>query len=438
MGARGVDVLLGLVTLIATARAVTYVDYKDVPLYSNLAPCAMSAVSDALSDLTLSICPSGITALQSCACTKDNNAVGVAKTIAASVSDACGTTATDDMASASQVFAQYCNPAATITAAPTLATPVTAFITDLPIFSSLAPCAASAVSFAIDSLTNEACPSGVAALQSCACTKNNVLANVARSVSASVSFSCGGTASEDFASASRVLAQYCTPGSIVSTPAANPNVVAAYVTDLPAFSYLAPCAQSAVSNVVLSMTFDKCPNGPSALNSCACTKNQNSFAASSSINSAVQNSCGTTHTADISSAQAVFAGYCKLGAGVTSFPAQSALPGKMTYFITDMPIYSSLAPCAQEAVSFAIGDLTFSLCPADPGPLASCACVQDQNFLEVSKILTSSVKVQCTDTATEDISSAIEVYNAYCSAAKGLITPTGITASGKYIFPFYL
>lgn len=437
MGARRRNVLVGLLLTLSSSAgaAVTYVDYKDVPLYSKLAPCASSAVSYALDHLTLSICPSGITALQSCACTKDNNAAAIATTISKSISAQCGSTASEDFASASQVFNQYCNPDAKVTAPATLATPVTLSINDLPNFSSLAPCAQSAVSYVVDYLTYYACPSDVAALQSCACTKGNLAADVQKSIFTSVGSRCGTTASEDFASASEMFNQYCSPGAPVTTKAANPNALAVYITDLPAFSYLAPCAQSAVSYAVQSMTYALCPEGPSELNSCVCTKNQNSFVASSSLVSAVQYTCGSTHSADISSAQAVLAGYCKLGSGVTSFPLPSNAVGKMTYYITDMPIYSSLAPCAQDAVHDALTTLTYSLCPAEAGPLASCACIKDSNSLQVSKILTDSVKYECSETAAEDIASAMAVYNAYCSAAKGLTTPTGITASGK---PFIL
>ncbi|KAL5353032.1 hypothetical protein ACLOAV_001061 [Pseudogymnoascus australis] len=376
MAARRRNVLAALL-LTLSSSAVSYVDYKEVPLYSDLAPCAMSAVSYALDRLTSSICPEGITALQSCACTKNNNAAAIATTISKSVSLQCGSTATDDFASASQVFNQYCNPDAKVTAPATLPTPVTLSISDMADFSSLAPCAQSAVGYAVNSLTYDACPSGVAALQSCACTKGNIAADVQKSIFTSVGSRCGTTASEDFASASQMFSQYCNPGAKVSTKAANPNGLAVYITDLPAYSYLAPCAQSAVSYAVQGLTYTICPEGPSALNSCVCTKNQNSFVASSSLVEAVQSSCGSTHKADISSAQAVLAGYCKLGSGVTSFPAPSTPVGQMTYFITDMPIYSSLASCAQEAVHDALTTLTYSLCPAEAGPLASCACIKD-------------------------------------------------------------
>jgi len=85
--------------------------------------------------------------------------------------------------------------------------------------------------------------------------------------------------------------------------------------------------------------------------SCACTKNENALYASDRIKTEVFNSCGSTHSEDVASAQAVFAGYCALGNGTSSFASPSPLSGHVTYYITDLPAYSSLALCAQEAVS---------------------------------------------------------------------------------------
>jgi hypothetical protein len=38
--------------------------------------------------------------------------------------------------------------------------------------------------------------------------------------------------------------------------------------------------------------------------------------------------------------------------------------------------------------------------------------------------------VECGTTASEAVSSALGVFEYYCSAGKGLVTPKGITASG--------
>jgi hypothetical protein len=310
------------------------------------------------------------------------------------------------------------------------------YITDLKPFTLLAPCAKSAISYAVQGLTGSKCPPGVTQLQSCACTKDQNSVAVSSSISSSVLYSCGSTASEDVSSASAIFAQYCDP-SVVITPGPQPTALSEYITELPAFSYLAPCAMSAVSYGVQSLTYDLCPADASELASCACSKNQNSLAVSETLNYLIGYSCGTTHSEDMTSAQAVFEGYCGMAAGVTSFPVASQLAGSLTYYITDMPIYSSLAKCAQSAVSYAVQSQTRDLCPSDPGNLVSCACVKDQNSNEISRSMVSDVKYSCGLTASEDVSSALVVFDAYCSAGKGLATPTGITASGMSRLFYY-
>lgn len=46
----------------------------------------------------------------------------------------------------------------------------------------------------------------------------------------------------------QVLSAYCDPSATVSFP--SPTAVSAYITDLPEFDYLAPCAQSALKYAV--------------------------------------------------------------------------------------------------------------------------------------------------------------------------------------------
>lgn len=72
-----------------------------------------------------------------------------------------------------------------------------------------------------------------------------------------------------------------------------------YVTDLPAFSGLAPCAASAISYVIQGLTASKCPPGVTELVSCACTKDANSAAISGSITSSVKYSCASTASEDV-------------------------------------------------------------------------------------------------------------------------------------------
>jgi len=54
---------------------------------------------------------------------------------------------------------------------------------------------------------------------------------------------------------------------------------------------------------------------------------------------------------------------------------------------------------------------------------------------DVLKSLTSSVKYSCSSTATEDVSSALAVWDVYCSAAAGKFTAAGVTASVEQTYP---
>jgi hypothetical protein len=101
------------------------------------------------------------------------------------------------------------------------------------------------------------------------------------------------------------------------------------------------------------MSYDKCPTNAPALASCACKKNQNSLVVSQIINSEAKSSC-SGHSVDVSSAQAMFAAYCAMNDGTTKFPVPSKPPGDMTYYITDLPGYSSLAPCAASGLNYAV------------------------------------------------------------------------------------
>ncbi|ROW08403.1 hypothetical protein VMCG_03315 [Cytospora schulzeri] len=172
-----------------------------------------------------------------------------------------------------------------------------------------------------------------------------------------------------------VLSAYCDQSSTAAFP--TPTIaVSQYITDVAEFQYLAPCAASGLSNAVqynhgdipspglraeriytddACQTYKLCPPDATALATCACEKNQNSILVSQAINSAVKYDCAS-HTADVSSAQAMFAAYCAMNNGTSLFPTASSPPGDMTYYITDLPQYTSLAPCAGSAVSYAVAE----------------------------------------------------------------------------------
>jgi hypothetical protein len=304
------------------------------------------------------------------------------------------------------------------------------YVTDLPNFSALAPCASAALKYAVQSLTYEKCPEAVTALESCACTKDNNAVAVSSTIASNVLESCGATASEDVSSASVVFDNYCNQ-DVSATPFAAPkHPVSVFISDLPAFSDLAPCGRSGLSYAMYSIAYTLCPSEATALAPCACQKNQNSLVVSQYINTEVRSYCGSTMTEDVSSAHAVFSGYCGLNNGTSDFPTKSELTA-MTYYITDLQEYSSLAPCAQHAVSYeALYTLTNELCPDGSGAVASCACLKGGNSALVASALKSGVADYCSSTATEDLTSALSVFDFYCRAAKGSVQPAGITTSG--------
>jgi len=305
------------------------------------------------------------------------------------------------------------------------------YVEDLPAFSALAPCAGSAVEYAVQALTYSDCPPGVTALQSCACTKDQNSAALSATLSSQVLASCGTIASDDVSSASVVLSNYCNQAQTANPFPSPTNGVTEYITQIPAWSDLGPCAGSALEYLVQSLTYQQCPPGAPALVSCACLKDQNSLLVSEGINSQVTESCGTTHSEDVASAQAVFAGYCGLNNGTSVFPTPTQFPGSLTYYITDMQEYSSLAPCAMSAVyNQALYTLTYGDCPPNPGPLASCACAKDGNNGSISSAISSDVSGECGSTASADIASALSVFGFYCSAAMGQVKAQGITNSG--------
>ncbi|OIW25022.1 hypothetical protein CONLIGDRAFT_684907 [Coniochaeta ligniaria NRRL 30616] len=307
------------------------------------------------------------------------------------------------------------------------------YVTDLSIFTSLAPCAANALSYNIQSQTYNNCPEAVTDLQSCVCTKNQNLASISTAISKSVSYSCGSTASEDQASAATVLSAYCNQDSIPSFPTpATP--VSVYITDIPEISLLAPCASYAVSAAVQTLTWDLCPPDATALATCACNKNQNSLKVSQLINSSARYSCAS-HTADISSAQAIFAAYCALNSGTSAFPTPTNPPGDMTYYVTALTEYSSLAPCAASGLSYAVFSQTWDYCPGGPQALASCACIKESMSGSLTSSISSNVKYSCSSTATEDVASAIAVFDFYCSAARAEVVAAGVTDSVAQTYP---
>lgn len=88
-----------------------------------------------------------------------------------------------------------------------------------------------------------------------------------------------------------------------------------------------------------------------------------------------------------------------------------ALAGADIVYVTDLPIFTSLAPCAQYAVSYQVLGLTESACPEAVTALESCACSKDQNSASVASAISSNIFEECDATDTEDVASASAVFS---------------------------
>jgi len=85
-------------------------------------------------------------------------------------------------------------------------------------------------------------------------------------------------------------------------------------------------------------------------------------------------------------------------------------------YVTDLPIFTSLAPCAQYAVSYQVLGLTEFACPLAVTALESCACSQDNNSASVASAIASNILEDCDSTDTEDVASATAVFSRQATA----------------------
>ncbi|GAW13762.1 hypothetical protein ANO14919_031510 [Xylariales sp. No.14919] len=73
---RSLLALVGWTVSVSAATEVVYV--TDLSIFTDLVPCAQAAVTGVIDYETVSNCPSGASALQSCICSKNNGAKSAA------------------------------------------------------------------------------------------------------------------------------------------------------------------------------------------------------------------------------------------------------------------------------------------------------------------------------------------------------------------------
>lgn len=246
-----------------------------------------------------------------------------------------------------------------------LATPLSAQyippITDLDLYSMLAPCAASAISENISKFSSKsACPTGDRQLQSCVCSQSELLSQVSRNVSAAVLRDCGSSATDDTWSASKALELYCSPGATITFLTPTTNIVDARITNVPEFSLLAGCAQFAIqyglmydvrilpNTISLQQSqwrirtncvqvTDNCPTAPSLYAPCVCSKSDVVETINKSLSTVVFASCNNKEDASI--AVEFYSQYCAMNQGTTSFALHTP-PGDSEYSIARFSINS--------------------------------------------------------------------------------------------------
>ncbi|KAI6780956.1 uncharacterized protein J7T54_003098 [Emericellopsis cladophorae] len=309
------------------------------------------------------------------------------------------------------------------------------YVTDLPAYSLLAECASAAISYPIQVQTYVgSCDDDRPGLQSCICQNATLSAEVLSSIRDDVSASCGSTASGDQSSAEAVWDQYCDPDKTVDFSTPSKNIVSAYITDLSEMRYLAPCASTGLSSAVMAAPLSKCPAEPSLYAPCVCSKDGVADMVSRTISKSVSASCFNDE--DVTLAYDFFSHYCDMNQGTTSFPTPTGPPGDMSYHVTALPQYASLNDCAQSAVSYAIMGQTIFQCPEDgPQALASCVCIKDGMSRRMSSTLTSDVRWYCDVTATADVSSALDILDYYCSAARDEVTAQVTVSTSESAYP---
>jgi hypothetical protein len=292
------------------------------------------------------------------------------------------------------------------------------FVTDLEIFSSLAPCAATAVTAALNAVTysTSECGAGESKMHSCICSNSADFAAVSSTLAESVTYSCSAAKefTEDMSSASVVLKQYCSP-DLQLTFAEPERKVAALITDIAEKTNMPSCAQSAIHYVVMNAGYDRCPQDASLWAPCICSKSGVVDDINRSLSSYAKSTCSNNE--DATSARQFYSDYCAMNQGTTKFAEAAKPPGDMTYHVTALPQFKSLKSCAQLAVEEIVFHQTADLCPPGPQALASCVCLKSGMFGRVSSSVSESAKYSCGSTNIDDVTSAVEVLEYYCSAA---------------------
>ncbi|KAJ6784479.1 hypothetical protein PWT90_05599 [Aphanocladium album] len=297
------------------------------------------------------------------------------------------------------------------------------FMTELDIFTQLAPCVTSAVTNAyLWEQDSTACGSEPTKLQSCICTNSAELNKMSVSIVSAISSRCGKQADEDQTSAAQLIDKYCNPAKTITFSTPTTNIIPGVMSDVAAISSLPPCVQSGLSAAVNAAAYGGCPTVDNMWAPCACSKKVVVDEINSSLGQEVRKSCSNAD--DVTLASRFYAHFCDMNEGTTTFDAMPGPPGDMSYYITALSQFNSLRPCAQTGVIQAVMSQSSYLCAGGPQALASCVCLKPGLLGKASQSLTTGVKDYCDNTALADVSSAAAVLDYYCQAAQNKVVAT--------------
>ncbi|KAL5600916.1 hypothetical protein BROUX41_005751 [Berkeleyomyces rouxiae] len=207
-----------------------------------------------------------------------------------------------------------------------------------------------------------------------------------------------------------------TPTSLLAFVLSLSAIVTAdvnYAGSLTLYDALAPCAQSAISQVINNYAYS-CTGGEAAsdVQSCICTQSVNSASVSSLVSNSALWTCGYSATDDVKSASIVLDEYCTPGK-VHSLPALGTGRGVVTQYPIDLEAFRNLGHCAQSVFSGVAGHYSASLCAPAASDVAPCMCSKNQNSADISQSMASSIRESCD--SSDDINSAQDVFQGYCN-----------------------
>ncbi|CAG2015943.1 unnamed protein product [Fusarium graminearum] len=293
---------------LAIARDVSYV--TDLAVFEALAPCVSSAISYNIARHTRSsICDDSKTGLQECICSTRMHQVTSA--ISNDIKHGCGSSATEDIYSASKVMQKYCNQDKHITFSSPTTNIVDAYITDLPELAYMPPCAQSALSYAVMGVGSERCPEDAKLNAPCVCNKKDVIRDINLTLKSAAKRSCSNDA--DVTSAENFYSHFCLMNegkTSFPSPKSHPGDMSYYITALPQFKSLDECARKGLSTVVMNQSSWLCRGGPQELASCVCMKSGMYNIISSSLTERVKDYCDDTRTGNATAAVNAFRYYC--------------------------------------------------------------------------------------------------------------------------------